>query len=430
MFSLLLPYLYFFSPEIAFPNRNELIEGAPTTGMTIAPYQLNLRGEMVPVPPELRFNQFFLFPLGFRAEDDKGNVLSRVQYLPWQDGGVVRVSGKLPIEAFLVFAGKEAMSQPIIRLPDAQISGVIPLSKEQFIQMAERTARQSNMVIKPDERPKWVVEKVGDEGTASPFVARLFSGVLNLRNQAHLGKELHEKFDKAYEGVLTGLQNIRTESKQVIEMYSSHRQRVERGEGVKVAGTTIQVEEPIYREFRKQFESVIGTAGRVSKDRMQEVLRTLGVEIGFLFKQQDTFEKEIAKLKPQNPELADYLTQTRAKWSQRLVLQRNAIEHQGWALPRVHYVLETQGKVRAIEPFIDGQPVTEFIAYMVDRVCCFVEELSAHALQAKMARGLSISEIPIAERKEEIKERFQLALVGGGMPIWTLRYHDTKFEET
>jgi hypothetical protein len=67
---------------------------------------------------------------------------------------------------------------------------------------------------------------------------------------------------------------------------------------------------------------------------------------------------------------------------------------------------------------------------MVDRLYCFVEELSAYALQGKMPHGLSIRELPIAERKEEIKERFQLALVGGGMPIWTLRYHDSKFEET
>jgi hypothetical protein len=428
--SFLLPYLYFFAPDTPPPNRDALLEGAPTTGMTTAPYQLNLKGEMVPVPPELRFNQFFLFPLGFRAEDGKGNVLSRVQYLPWQDGGIVRTSGKLPIEAFLVFAGKAALSQPIIRLPDAQISGVIPLSREQFIQMAERTAKQSNLIIKPDERPKWVVEKVGDEGSGSPFVARLFLGVLNLRNQAHLGKELHEKFDKAYEGVMTGIQNIRVESKRLIEMYSSHRQKVEKGEGVRVAGSTIEVEDPIYRELRKQVEGVIGTAGRVCKDRMQEVLRTLGVEIGFLFRQQDTFEKEVAKLKSKSPELAEYLTQARTKWSERLVLQRNAIEHQGWPLPRVQYVQEQSGKVRVVEPLIDGQPVTDFIAFMVDRVCCFVEEMSAYALQAKMPNGLSINEIPIAERKEEIKERFQLALVGGGMPIWTLSYHDSKFEET
>src|SRR5258708_22856763 len=89
MCSLLLPYLYFFAPEIAFPNRNELIEGAPSSGMTIAPYQLNLKGEVLPVPPELRVNQFFLVPLAFRVEDENANLLSRAQYVPRQDGGVL-----------------------------------------------------------------------------------------------------------------------------------------------------------------------------------------------------------------------------------------------------------------------------------------------------------------------------------------------------
>ena len=83
-----------------------------------------------------------------------------------------------------------------------------------------------------------------------------------------------------------------------------------------------------------------------------------------------------------------------------------------------------------IEPEVDGQPVTEFVAEMVDRTCCFVEELCAHAFQAKMMTGISITEIALKDRNPQCKERFQLALVGGGMPIWTIAYHESKFEET
>jgi len=46
-----------------------------------------------------------------------------------------------------------------------------------------------------------------------------------------------------------------------------------------------------------------------------------------------------------------------------------------------------------------------------------------------MPEGISISEIPVAERPPEIVERFQPALVGGGMPIWKILYHDSKFED-
>ena len=218
MCSVLFPYLYFFSPGTTLPPYQEILKGLPKTGMTIAPYQFNLKSELVPVPSELRFNQF-VFPLGFRAEDGKGELLSRVQYLPWQDGGVVRTTGKLPIEAFLIFAGSAALKQPLIRWEGEQFSGVLPLSRDQFIEMAERTARQSNLVIKPDERPKWVVKKAGEEGTSSPFVARLFSGILRLRDQALSDPIQRDDFDKAFQGVLTGLENIRAAAKAVVETY-------------------------------------------------------------------------------------------------------------------------------------------------------------------------------------------------------------------
>ena len=127
--------------------------------------------------------------------------------------------------------------------------------------------------------------------------------------------------------------------------------------------------------------------------------------------------------------MADYLKETRVKWSERLHRCRTALEHQGWAIPKVVYVVDS-GRARAIEPLIDGQLATEFVVHMVDRVCCFVEEMCMFTLQAHMPEGVSITEIPVTKRKPDIKERFQLALVGGGMPIWSIAYHESKFEET
>src|SRR6266581_1631813 len=55
----LFPYLYFFSPGVSLPPYQQILEGVPNTGMTIAPYQANLKGDLVPVPTELKFNRFF-----------------------------------------------------------------------------------------------------------------------------------------------------------------------------------------------------------------------------------------------------------------------------------------------------------------------------------------------------------------------------------
>ncbi len=428
MCAVLFPYLHFFSPGTSLPPYPEALEGVPKTGLTIAPYQANLKGDLVPVPTELRFNQFFLFPLGFSVEDRKGELLAKVQYLPWQDGGVVRVIGKLPIEGLLIFAGADALKQPVIRIGGEQISGVIPLSREHFIEMAERTARQSNLVIKPDERPKWVVEK-RDEGTTSPFIARLYMGILRLRDLALSDATEREQFDNAFQGVIAGLENIRAAAKTAVELYSSHSKRVARGEIARVVGGIVFLDENVDHELRKQTEIVISTAGRVVKDRMQEVFRTLNLDIGFLYKKPSTFATGIAKLQQQDISLANYLEQTRAKWSEQLKKRRDGLEHGSWVLPKIVHEPDS-GSVRSIEPLVDGQPVTQFVSHIVDRTCCFIEELCAYALQRRMPEGISFAEIPPNERKPEIVERFRPALAGGGMPIWALTYHDSKFEDT
>ena len=429
MCSLLFYYLYLFSPGTALPPYNEILEGVPKVGMTIAPYQYNLSGQLVPVPLELRFNQFFLFPLGFRAVDGRGEELARVRYLPWQDGGIVRVTGKLPIEGVLVFGGKEAISQPVIRFEGEQFSGVIPLSRQGFIEMAERMAKQStNIYIKPDPRPNWIVENRGTEGTSSPFIARLFMGICRLRDQALCDAKVRDEFDVAFEAVLNGLESIRAASSELAKTFTEYQQQLARGEGVQITGNVARVDKTkIDREIRTNCEEVIGTACRVIKDRMQILLRTLGLDIGFLFQKEGAYSTGLAKMRQLDPTLAEYLQHTRAKWSEHAILCRNNFEHT--IAGQLKVKLQFHGNsVTALEPQVEGQPVTVFVNHIADRVCCFCEDLLAHALQLHMKAGVSITEIPLAERKPEIVERFQPALVGGGALLWKIAYHDSKFE--
>ena len=429
MCAILFSYLCFFSPGTAFPNLKELIESTPKTGLAIAPYQYNLKGQLVPVPSELKFNKFVIFPLGFRAEDGNGKVLSRVNYLPWQDGGVIRASGQMPLEVFLVFAGGAAKGAQKFPVPGGELTSVLPISSALFIEMANRMARQSNIKIVPDQPPKWVVQKKANSGTGEPFYARLFLGILRLRDQSISDIAQRDQFDKAFEGVIAGLESMKDASAAIAGLYRSHSERVARGEVSKIIYGNIELDESIDRELRKQVEIVISVAGRVFKDRTQDVLRSLNLNIGFLYKQQAAFAKGIATMQQSDPGLADYLQETRAKWSERLTVCRTALEHNNWVLPKIGYVVES-GVVKTVEPLIDGQRMTEFVAHIFDRLCCFVEELCAHAFQRHMPAGISIAEIPVAERKVECVERFQMALVGGGLPIWLTKYHDSKFEHT
>jgi hypothetical protein len=429
MCAVLFPYLYFFQPGVGLPPYKEILTDMPKTGMPIGAFQFNLGGDLVPVPTEMPFNELFLFPLSFRAEDRQGNLLAKVQYLPWQDGGVVRVQGQFPIEAFLIFGGKQAIGEPIIRFQGEQTSGVIPMSREQFKEMANRTARQSNLVIKPDKRPKLVIEQRGDEGTSSPFVARLFMGICLMRDQSIADKALRDKFDKAFEGVLAGLESLRDTAKSIAQLYSTHSEAVARGEAVRIVNGDIFVDKPIDRDLRKQIESIVSTASRVFKHKMRELLSVLGVNIGFLYQKPNAFATGVAKLRQTDSPFADYFVETRAMWSERLSNCRNELEHGTWVVPHVRYEQNGTG-VGVIEPVVDGQPITEFVAHIVDRIYCFVEELCAHAFQSRMQYGVSLTEIPLSQRKPEVASRFRMALIGGGKPIWTIAYHNTKFEDT
>jgi hypothetical protein len=67
---------------------------------------------------------------------------------------------------------------------------------------------------------------------------------------------------------------------------------------------------------------------------------------------------------------------------------------------------------------------------MIDRLICFVEDVTVHCIQRRMPPGLSLTEIPRPQRAAEMPERFQRTLASGGMPLWQITYHATAFDAT
>ncbi len=161
---------------------------------------------------------------------------------------------------------------------------------------------------------------------------------------------------------------------------------------------------------------------------MQAVAKKLHVNIGFLFQNKAGFDSGIAVLEKMDPDLAEYLRKTR-DWSERLLRRRNSVEHEGWIMPPVTY-REKDGRVEAIEPLVEGQPASQFAATILDRLACFVEEVTAHCLQRQLPSGITITELPIAEREKEVPERFRITLSNAGLPAWRINFHVSSFEET
>jgi hypothetical protein len=333
------------------------------------------------------------------------------------------------LEGLLIFLGKEVMARAgkVKQPPDTQISYVLPITQVNFREMLRRIQKQSNMTVRSDPT-QFVIQKFADEGSSSPFMARIFMGIMRLRDAVFPDASSRQEFDKAYEFVMMTLLNARTVSNEITHTIHEHVRRVSSGEIARIQGPNIHVDETVDRELRKEVENFLNLAVRVLKHGMQQLTSVVHVNIGFLFKDQNAFQNGKEALFASDPNLATYLGETR-KWSERLIENRNAIEHKGWMLPRVVYSKNPVG-VQATEPHVSGQKVSEYVEVTLDRLCCFVEEVTAHCLQSRMPAGISVTELLQPRILQEMPERFQLTLHKGGMPIWTLGYHDSKFEET
>jgi len=170
-----LAHLWIFSPGANLPDREAIIEGVQNFALTQSGYQYNLAGELRPVPAE-HVQGRMLPQQHFLVQNKKGETLATLQFLKWQDGGVILLQGKLPLEGLMVFLGGAVLKKAgTLKREKLQLSHVLPISEQNFQEMLQRIQRQTNMNVRNDPA-KFVVQKLADEGASSPFMARLHGG--------------------------------------------------------------------------------------------------------------------------------------------------------------------------------------------------------------------------------------------------------------
>jgi hypothetical protein len=422
----MLQSLHLFRKDAGLPADFHTLVAPFTDAIAATGYQYDLEGELRPVPDEFYSDRLVpeaplqLLPAG------GGEPLGSLRYLPWQDGGAIVMNGRFPLQGMLVFSGLPAERQTILRRPpDRQVSYVLPMSRPQFLALLQRFEQRSNLRVRLPPQ-QFIVQKVADEGTSSPYVARLMLGLLIIRDLVYRQDEAARlAFDRTFEGLTQALSSTRKAAKEVTRLWTEHATAVQAGEAVERSFNKLTIKQSIDRELRREAENFLNSSVRALKHNMQVLARQLGVELAFLFQKQPTFDAGCARLEQTDPDLANYLRGTRG-WSEQLVLARNAIEHEGWVLPGVTY-RDSGGAVTAVEPEIDGIPVTAFAARMLDRFCCFMEDVTVHLFQSQLEAPLAIAEVLPPGRKPVSPERFVVTFALGGREPWRIAYSETPF---
>ena len=253
MMHTVLAHLWIFSPGADLPDREAIIKGVRNIALTQTGYQHNLAGELRPVlADQIQGRMLPIRP--FLLQDRKGETLAAVKFLKWQDGGVILLSGKLPLEGILVFLASDAVLKKAgaIKHDGLQLSHVLPITEQDFHGMLQRFQQRSNMVVRNDPG-KFVVQKLADEGASSPFMARLFIGVLKLADTLPAGEK--QAFEAAYEPLITTLLEIRTTAKELVDLYTDHAKKIAGGSIVQVQGPTVHIAENIDRPLQKMRRS-------------------------------------------------------------------------------------------------------------------------------------------------------------------------------
>jgi hypothetical protein len=130
-----------------------ILEGTSKTMQTIEAYQYNSKNELRVVPIETYLQNQSKPPLSISVYDDKGNQIGLMQYIPWQDGAVVRWYSPIPLQDILrlLFSKPEGI---VVRQPnsDAQLSSLLRITQSDFRSWVELLAKKSNMKVVIDEK--------------------------------------------------------------------------------------------------------------------------------------------------------------------------------------------------------------------------------------------------------------------------------------
>jgi hypothetical protein len=281
-----------------------------------------------------------------------------------------------------------------------------------------------------ETRMTFIIQKFADEGSSEPYYARLWIGIFELRDQVTQlpdGDEIKSKFDEGYRAVLEAIDACRGASKKILASVQEHRARLRDANSIKHQPPAIEVPESVQNILSENIRSFL-VNGVIAIKHCQDVHSLFGVDIHCLFAKQLNFEKGIENLKTVgHAKLADFLIETRNKWSEPLKIRRNELEHAGWTLQDCSYNITANRAVELIEPEVDGEPISAYVQRMLNRIISFVENSIVYSIQSFLPNFIIIVEIPNSERDPDRPLRFRGSLRGTNEREWEIVYSEIDF---
>lgn len=266
--------------------------------------------------------------------------------------------------------------------------------------------------MKEVKKEVFIVKKVWDEGTASPFPARLMLQMFTFRDELLNEKEKSE-FNKSYNPILENYKALSLSVKKLKSLQENHIAEVEAGKVVKLRSNgQIDIEKSIDDEYREGIKDFF-IKGEITIGGLQKLGNVFGLKIGFFFKEDKKFEKEAQSLEKEWGQNAKFILNkigsARKIWYEEFNNYRNYIEHHYVEIPDIKYILKSDGKFEIDFPTIqDGGDLVAMLDKIKYEILELVEDTLMFFFNTKLKPGLLIREIPIEERDPKIAIKYAI----------------------
>ncbi|MEZ2145364.1 hypothetical protein AAE026_24200 [Bradyrhizobium sp. DN5] len=267
-----------------------------------------------------------------------------IAYRKWQDGAMIILIGKLPLEGLLTFLPNVNPAHlRIVRRTGFQISYVLLVSQNQFNVLLNNLQQRSNFVINK-MAPVLSYRNLWTRALALPLLLAVGLGCFDCARMSTRTRTIAMLLIRSSRRFFRRLWLPVLPQGTSRQKGQAHAARAP-GEIVRVEHGTVHILESIDKKVATEVETFINTSVPSIKTGLQNPGNFLGADIGFLFKKKVAFDGGLERLQNSDPLVASYLEEVR-KWTEPLIGVRNDLEHDLWIVPRIVYT-NNNGRFRS-----------------------------------------------------------------------------------
>lgn len=423
LFTHLLSHLALYPRRPSIPPFSVLLEGTSSIFHDFGVYQFNTERRLVryEAPPATPSERNPIIRIWDKASKEE---LATLTYIPWQDGGVIRKKGKIPLIGLLIWFTKGEPPRTM-QVEDTELSMVMKVTRPEFEKWPATIERQSNLTATLEIPPPFEMREIGMEGTGESFIARIFLGLLDMARNI-LSQEAKDAFDERFMGTLNPALELRKALVSIRKLIIDHKEALQKGTIVRKAQADPLLSERIDNPLRSHTVKFLEMAGAIIKN-LPFTMKFFLINIDYMADREERFAKGYERYEAKYPELVAYLRKLRPALLE-IDEQFRKMRVEGWNLSNVKYTFGN-GAVSMVEPLVGSEPVSQYVERTFSILALAIEEVIMYGFQRNLTGYFAIAEIPPEQRDPINAQRFKRTL-RDSEPTWQLKWTGKGFYES